>query len=238
MWRQQNNWDWKIEICFWKGRKTLWEKKRKCWQPAFSPFSTMFSKCFFFKVIRSQDCVEEDLSGWNSFICLLLALWNEWYNWMLPWPSKGRNSLVKEWCWPWQGLWYPGSSKEWEIPCSCCTQGRQIILKYTTQNLIGITFYVLNISLTVKPRLVCFFSSPEHNVLKRSFKGGDVSDVRRVLSTISLNIFSSQTTGPIWTKLGRNVPWEVLFKICSQNLNFLSNSLKIFSSKTAGQILK
>ena len=60
-------------------------------------------------------------------------------------------------------------------------------------------------------------------------------------STISFNIFSSQTAGPIWTKLGRNVPWEVLFKKYSQNLipsktlvamatklNFLSNSLKIF----------
>ena len=30
-------------------------------------------------------------------------------------------------------------------------------------------------------------------------------------STISLHIFTSQITGPIWTKLGRNVPWEVLF---------------------------
>ena len=70
-------------------------------------------------------------------------------------------------------------------------------------------------------------------------------------STISLNIFSSQTAGPIWTKLGRNVPWEVLFKKCSQKLipsktlvamatklNFLSNSLKIFSSETTGPILK
>ena len=37
-------------------------------------------------------------------------------------------------------------------------------------------------------------------------------------STISLNIFSSQTARPIWTKLGRYVPWEVLFKNCSQNL--------------------
>ena len=31
-------------------------------------------------------------------------------------------------------------------------------------------------------------------------------------STISLNIIFSQTAGPIWTKLGWNVPWEVLFK--------------------------
>ena len=66
----------------------------------------------------------------------------------------------------------------------------------------------------------------------------------------SLNISSSYTTGPIWTKLDWNVPWEVLFESSFQNLipsktlvamatkwNFLSNSLKI-SSGTAGQILK
>ena len=66
----------------------------------------------------------------------------------------------------------------------------------------------------------------------------------------SSNILSSQTAGPIWTKLVRNVPWEVLLKNCSQNLipsktlvamatklNFLSNSLKKIS-KTAGPILK
>ena len=66
-----------------------------------------------------------------------------------------------------------------------------------------------------------------------------------------LNIFSSQTAQPIWTKLGRNVPWEVLFKNCSQNLipsktlvamvikwNFLSNSLKISSPGIAGPILE
>ena len=61
--------------------------------------------------------------------------------------------------------------------------------------------------------------------------------VRCPSSLISLNIFSSQTAGPVWTKLGRNGPLEVLFKNCSQNLiqsktlvamatklNFLSNS--------------
>ena len=78
-----------------------------------------------------------------------------------------------------------------------------------------------------------------------------MSLVRRASSTISLNIFYCQTAGPIWTKLGRNVPKKVLFEICSQNLipsktlvamatklNFLSNSLKIFSSATVGPILK
>ena len=77
------------------------------------------------------------------------------------------------------------------------------------------------------------------------------SVLRRASSPISLNIFSSQNAGPIWTKLGRNVPWEVLFKNYSQYLipsktlvamatkwNFLSNSLKIFSSGTAGRIVK
>ena len=77
------------------------------------------------------------------------------------------------------------------------------------------------------------------------------SVVLRASSTISLNIFSCQTTGPIWTKLGRNVPWEVLFKNfftefdsiknsgCHGNeIEFLSNSLKIFSSESIGPILK
>ena len=29
-------------------------KKRKCWLPAFSPYSTMFSKGFFIKVVKSR----------------------------------------------------------------------------------------------------------------------------------------------------------------------------------------
>ena len=32
-------------------------KRRKCWLPAFSPFPTMFSKGFFFRVVKSQDFV-------------------------------------------------------------------------------------------------------------------------------------------------------------------------------------
>ena len=35
-------------------------KKRKCWLPAFSPFPTMFSKGFFFRVIKSWDCLVKD----------------------------------------------------------------------------------------------------------------------------------------------------------------------------------
>ena len=44
------------------------------------------------------------------------------------------------------------------------------------------------------------------------------SVLRQASSTISLSIFSSQTDRLIWTKLDRNIPWEVLFKNCSQNL--------------------
>ena len=44
--RRQNKCDWKIEICFGKGRKHC-GKRRKCWLPAFSPFPTMFLKGFF-----------------------------------------------------------------------------------------------------------------------------------------------------------------------------------------------
>ena len=32
-------------------------KRRKCRFPAFSPLSTMFSKVFFFRVFKDQDCV-------------------------------------------------------------------------------------------------------------------------------------------------------------------------------------
>ena len=32
-------------------------KGEKCWSPAFSPFSTMFSKGFYLKVVKSRDCV-------------------------------------------------------------------------------------------------------------------------------------------------------------------------------------
>ena len=44
-------------------------KRRKCWLPAFSPFPTMFSKGFFLRVVKSQDCevksyiFDDDLSS-------------------------------------------------------------------------------------------------------------------------------------------------------------------------------
>ena len=44
-----------MEICFGKSRKHC-VKRRKCRLPAFSPFHAMFSKGFFFKVVKCWDC--------------------------------------------------------------------------------------------------------------------------------------------------------------------------------------
>ena len=30
---------------------------RKCWGPAFSPFLTVFSKAYFYRAVKSWDCV-------------------------------------------------------------------------------------------------------------------------------------------------------------------------------------
>ena len=49
-----------MEISLAKGRKHG-GKRRKCWLPAFSSFPTMFSKGFFFKVVKSWDGVEKSL---------------------------------------------------------------------------------------------------------------------------------------------------------------------------------
>ena len=46
----------KVEICFGKGRKHCW-KRRKCWLPPFSPVLTMFSKGLLLRVVKSRDCV-------------------------------------------------------------------------------------------------------------------------------------------------------------------------------------
>ena len=48
--RWQNKCDSKIELYFVKGRKHC-EKRRKCWLPAFSPFRTMFSRDFLYRVV-------------------------------------------------------------------------------------------------------------------------------------------------------------------------------------------
>ena len=37
--------------------KNIVGKGEKCWLPAFSPFPTMFSKGFFFRVVKSRDCM-------------------------------------------------------------------------------------------------------------------------------------------------------------------------------------
>ena len=50
--RQQNRYNLITEMLFEMCRKYC-EKRRKCWLPAFSPFPTMFSKSFFFRVIKS-----------------------------------------------------------------------------------------------------------------------------------------------------------------------------------------
>ena len=52
--RRQHKCHSNIWICFGKGRKHC-VKKRKCWLPAFSPFSTMFSKGFLQRVGKSWD---------------------------------------------------------------------------------------------------------------------------------------------------------------------------------------
>ena len=52
----QNNRDLKIETYVGKDRKHC-GKRTKCWLPAFSPFPTMFSKAFFSRGVKSQECV-------------------------------------------------------------------------------------------------------------------------------------------------------------------------------------
>ena len=60
------------------------------------------------------------------------------------------------------------------------------------------------------------------------------SIIHCALSTISLNFFSSKTVGPIWNKLGRNIPWEMLFKKLFtefdsiKNLGCHGNQMKFF----------
>ena len=49
------------------GRKHCW-KRRRWWLPAFSPFPTMFSKGFFFRVVKSRDFAVKILT-WK--ICTL-----------------------------------------------------------------------------------------------------------------------------------------------------------------------
>ena len=60
--RRQNKFYLKIDNHFGISRKHC-GKRRKCWSPAFSPFPTMFSKGFSFRVVESLDCVVKSKSN-------------------------------------------------------------------------------------------------------------------------------------------------------------------------------
>ena len=64
--------------CFGKSRKYC-GKRRKCWLPAFSLFPVMFSKYFFLRVVKSQDCVVKSKAVRK--LCYLQLLLN-------PFPNK------------------------------------------------------------------------------------------------------------------------------------------------------
>ena len=70
------------------------------------------------------------------------------------------------------------------------------------------------------------FSSPEHKVLMVSYCDRALSIVRRRASSVVhklfyLNIFSSETTHWILTKLHRNDPWVVPYQSCSNGSDWL-----------------
>jgi len=70
-----------------------------------------------------------------------------------------------------------------------------------------------------------FFSSPEHKLLRVRYCDRLLSVVRRALSVVRklfyLNIFSSETTHLILTKLHRNDPWVVPYQSCSNGSDWL-----------------
>ena len=82
-------------------------------------------------------------------------------------------------------------------------------------------------------RAYSFFSSPEHKVLRVSYCDRPLSVVRRRASCVVrrascvvrklfyLNIFSSETTHWIWTKLHRNDSWVVPYQSCSNGSDWL-----------------
>ena len=77
------------------------------------------------------------------------------------------------------------------------------------------------------------FSSPEHKVLRVSYCDRPLLVVRRRASSVVrrpscvvrklfyLNIFSSETTHWILTKLHRNDPWVVPYQNCSNGSDWL-----------------
>jgi len=85
------------------------------------------------------------------------------------------------------------------------------------------------------------FSSPEHKVLRVSYCDRPLSVVRRRASCVVrrassvvrklfyLNIFSSETTHWILTKLYRNDPWVVPYQSCSNGSDWLHK--KVTGSK-------
>ena len=51
----------------------MWVKEKMLpWEPAFSPFLAVFSKAFFFMVVKSWDCVVKSLSEIIPFVCFAL----------------------------------------------------------------------------------------------------------------------------------------------------------------------
>ena len=72
----------------------------------------------------------------------------------------------------------------------------------------------------------CLFSSPEHKVLRVSYCDRPLSVACRRSSCVVrklfyLNIFFSETTNWIWTKLHRNDPWVVPYQSCSNSSDWL-----------------
>ena len=56
----------KLEKLLWEGRKHC-GKRRKCWLPAFSPFPLMFSKGYFLRVVKNQNC-DKELFLYNTIL--------------------------------------------------------------------------------------------------------------------------------------------------------------------------
>jgi len=66
--------------------------------------------------------------------------------------------------------------------------------------------------------MIILFSSPEHKVLRVSYCDRTLSVVRR---RRYLNIFFSETTHWILTKLYRNDPWVVPYQNCLTGFDWL-----------------
>ena len=85
----------------------------------------------------------------------------------------------------------------------------------------------------IKGNILFIFSSPEHKVLMVSYCDRALSVVRRRPSSVVrrassvvrklfyLNIFFSETTHWILTKLHRNDPWVVPYQSCSNGSDWL-----------------